>query len=119
MFSYVTQIFNAPIPIGHSTTLNEKYAIKTVLQHLKDEHHQWVICVYVKKVNFLLGHQSGYTKFPCILCYWDSRDDKANHGKIKNWPAQEQLKVGDNNFIHDQLVPREKIIFPPLHISLN
>ena len=80
-----------PIPIGHSTTLKEKYdAIKTVLQHIKYEHHQWVICVDLKMVNFLLGQQSGYTKFPCFLCYWDSRD-KANYWKIKNWPVREQL----------------------------
>ena len=45
----------APIPIGHSTTLKEKYdAIKTVLQHIKYEHHQWVICVDLKMVKFLL-----------------------------------------------------------------
>ena len=56
MLSYITQIFNAPIPIGHSTTLNEKYAIKTVLQHLKDEHHQWVICVCLcKKGELFVG----------------------------------------------------------------
>ena len=108
----------APMPIGHSTTLKEKYAIKTVLQHIKYEHHQWVICVNLKMVNFLLGQQSGYTKFPCFLCYWDSRD-KANHWKIKNWPVREQLKVGDKNVIHNQFVPHEKIIFPPLHVKLG
>ena len=69
-------------------------------------------------VNFLLSQQSGYTKFPCFLCYWDSRD-KENQWKIKNWPVWEQLKVGDKNVIHDQFVPREKIIFPPLHINLG
>ena len=42
----------APIPIGYSTALKEKYdAIKTVLQHIKHEHHQWVICVDLKMVN--------------------------------------------------------------------
>ena len=67
------------IPVGHSTTLNEKYdTIKTTLQHIKYKHHQRVICVDLKIVTFLLGQQSGYTKFPCCLCYWDSRD-KANH----------------------------------------
>ena len=69
-------------------------------------------------VNFLLGQQSGYTKFPCFLCYWDSRD-KANHWKIKNWPVREQSKVSDRNVIHDQLVTREKIMFSPLHIKLG
>ena len=94
----------APIPIGHSITLKEKYdAIKTVLQHIKYEHHQWVICVDLKMVNFLLGQQNGYTKFPCFPCYWDNRD-KAIH-KLACW---KKLKVGDKNVIHDQLVTREK-----------
>ena len=106
----------APIPIRHSTTLKEKYdAIKTVLQY---EIHQWIICVGLKKVNFLLGQQSGYTKFPCFLCY-DESMDKANHWKIKNWPVREQSKVSDRNVIHDQLVTREKIMFSPLHIKLG
>ena len=46
----------APIPIVHSTSLKENHdAIKTILQHIKYEHHQWVICVDLKMVNFLLG----------------------------------------------------------------
>ena len=62
----------APILIGHSTTLKEKYdAIKTdkkgyILQHIKYEHQQWAACVNLEMVNFLLGQQSGYTKFPCF-----------------------------------------------------
>ena len=49
----------APTPIGHSTTLKEKYdAIKTLLQHIKYEHHQMVTCVDLKMVHFLLGHFS-------------------------------------------------------------
>ena len=69
-------------------------------------------------VSFLLGQQSGYAKFLCFLRYWDNRD-KANPWKIKNWPVREQLKVGDKNVIHDQLVLREKMIFAPLHIILR
>ena len=34
----------APIPIGHSTTLWEKYAMKTVLEHIKYEHHHCYLC---------------------------------------------------------------------------
>ena len=45
--------------------------------------------------------------------------EKANHWEKKGWPVQEQLKVGDKNGIYDQLVPREKITFPPLHIKLG
>ena len=29
------------------------------------------------------------------------------------------MKVGDKNVIHDQFVPREKIIYPLLHIKLG
>ena len=34
--------------------------------------HKWIICVNLKLVKFRLGQQSGYTKFPCFLCLWDS-----------------------------------------------
>ena len=67
---------------------------------------------------FLFGQQSGYTKFLYILCYWDS-SDKANHWKTKNWSVREQLKVGDRNVIHDQLGPREKLIFRPSRTKLG
>ena len=43
--------------------LLEKYdATKSVLQHIKYNDHQWVICVDLMMVNFLLGQQSVYTK---------------------------------------------------------
>jgi hypothetical protein len=108
----------ASIPIGHSTVLKEKYdAIKQVLEHINYPQHQWVICVDLKMVNFLLGQQSGFTKYPCFLCMWDSRA-RNEHYTRKVWPARE-LKVGERNVINDSLVPREKIIFPPLHIKLG
>ena len=67
-------------------------------------------------VNFLLGEQSGYTKYSCFLCYWDSRD-KANHWTKKDWPARDRLNVGEKNVIAEQLVPRDKIVLPLLHIK--
>ena len=69
-------------------------------------------------INFLLGQQSGYTKYPCFLCYWDSRD-KANHWNKKDWPVRDRLNVGEKKVIAEQLVPRDKIVFPPLHIQLG
>ena len=61
-------------PIAHSTKLKEEYDnIKTVLQRICFEEHQWSICVDLKMVNFLLGQQTGYTKYPCFMCLWDSR----------------------------------------------
>jgi len=80
--------------------------------------HQWIICVKIKMVNFLLGQQSRYMKYPCFLCYWDSRD-KPNNWTVDKWPNRTQLAVGDRNNIKLPLVDREKIIFPPLHIKLG
>ena len=75
----------ASIPIGHSTTLKEKYEpVKQVLECIKYNQHNWKICVDLKMVNFLLAQQSGYTKHPCFLCMWDSHD-KANHWVKKDW----------------------------------
>lgn len=115
---HIGNVYSA-IPIGHSVHLKEQYEhINTVLNFLKYNEHKWVICVDLKMVNFLLGQQGGYTKYPCFLCLWDSRA-KDKHWKQKVWPVREALTVGEKNVIHQPLVPREKIVFPPLHIKLG
>ena len=69
-------------------------------------------------VCFLLGQQRGYTKYPCFLCMWDSRA-RSKHWIESNWPPRDDLKPGDPNILHEPLVDRKKIIFPPLHIKLG
>ena len=69
-------------------------------------------------VNILLGQQHGYTKFLSFLCLWDSRN-RAQHWTQKEWPAREVLAVGSANIVATALVPRDRIIFPPLHIKLG
>ena len=65
------------VPLAHSTTMKEKYEeIKHVMEKIQYNIHNWQICVDFKMVNFLLGQQSGYTKYPCFICLWDSRDKK-------------------------------------------
>ena len=109
----------APVPIGHSTKMKEEYdGIKFVLEKLNYNTHKWLICVDLKMVNFLLGQQSGYTKYPCFLCLWDSRA-RIQHWRRENWPERESLEVGTANVINEPLVPRDRIIFPPLHIKLG
>ena len=44
------------------------------MEKIKCQDHNWVICVDLKMVSFLLGQQGGYAKFPCFICLWDSRD---------------------------------------------
>ena len=36
-----------------------------------------------------------------------------------DWPAQEDLAVGDKSIINDPLVNRDRIVLPPLHIKLG
>ena len=85
------------IPIGHSVILKENYEnIKVVLERLKYCVYQWLIRVDLKMVNFLLGQQGGHTKYPCFLCYWDSRANK-EHWVRKEWPPRNTIKPGEKN----------------------
>ena len=85
-----------------------------VMDFLKFHKHNWIICVDLKMVNFLLRHQKGFTKFPCSLCMWDSRA-RNRHWVQKDWPIRDTLEAG----IQDPIVNRDKIIFPPIHIKLG
>jgi hypothetical protein len=106
------------IPIGHSTKMKEEYkAISLVLEKINYQEHQWVFCEDLKMVNFLLGQQSGYTKYPYFLCLWDSRA-KHKHWAGKDWSLREYMVVGGRNVINEPLVARDIIILPP-HIKLG
>ena len=49
--------------------LKENYNnVKTVLQKLDYDSHQWLICVDLKMIIFLFGQQSGDKKYPCFVC---------------------------------------------------
>ena len=89
-----------------------------MLEKLKYDEHSWKICVDLKMVNFLLGQQAGYTKYPCFICLWDSRD-KNKHWTQKVWPLRESVIVGKQNVINPPLVNQDRIILPPLHIKLG
>ena len=108
----------SPVPLAHSTTLKEKYeVVKYVLEKMSYNEHQWLICVDLKMVNCLLGQQSGFTKYPCFLCIWDSRDT-AQHYEKKDWPViQELVPCRAENIINNPLVDRDRIPFLPLHIK--
>ena len=63
------------VPIGHFVHLRETYDdIKAVINLLKYHEHNWILCIDLKTVSFLLGQQRGFTKNFCHLCMWDSRD---------------------------------------------
>ena len=107
------------VPIGHSIKLKEEYNyIKRVLEKLKCHEHQWLICVDLKTINFLLGQQSGYTKYPCFMCLWKRRARDVYWEK-KEWPPRIDMTTNEANIIYEPLVPRKKNIIPPLYIKLG
>ena len=107
------------IPIGHSVTLKENYEnIKVVLERLKYCVHQWLICVNLKMVNFLLGQQGGHTKYPCFLGYCSRRDNK-EHCVRKEWPPRNTIKPGEKNIFNNPLVDSKNIILPPPQIKFG
>ena len=95
------------------SVIEEHNDIKTVIDLLKYHEHNWTICVDLKMVNFLLGQQRGFRKYPCYLCMWDSLA-RERHWNQKEWPILKTLEAGMPN-----IVIREKIIFPLLHIKLG
>ena len=70
-------------------------------------------------VKFLFEQHSGFTKYPCFLCTWDSRD-RAQHYTKRDWPGRNDLEPSiATNMINKPLVDREKILYPPPHIKLG
>jgi len=59
-------------------------SMKQLLQYIKYDTYKWNICAGLKVIALLLGVHLGYTKFPCFLCEWDSRD-KAHHYVKRIW----------------------------------
>ena len=109
----------APIPIAHSTKLKETYEnLKIVLDKIKYSEHQWQLCGDQKIATLILGQQSGYTKNPCFLCLWDSRD-KINHYVKKEWEKRSNFIPGSKNIRHTPLIEPSKYLLLPLHIKLG
>lgn len=107
------------IPIAHSTTLKESYDnLQLILSRISYDTHRWAICADLKVVAMMTGLQSGYTKYCCFLCLWDSRA-RAEHYLRKDWPTRATLTPGVSNVSNAPLVDAGKILLPPLHIKLG
>ena len=77
------------LPPAHSVYLKETYEnVKTVLNVLKYDQYNWEVIGDFEVIDFLMGMQEGFTKYPCYHCLWDSRDTKAYYQK-QVWPKRE------------------------------
>lgn len=109
----------ASLPVGHSVHMDENYNdLATILEKIKYQDNQWMVCGDLKILSMLLGQQAGYTKYPCFLCLWDSRA-RDQHWTNTDWPPRETLTPGEKNIINTTLIPPEKVLLPPLHIKLG
>ena len=60
--------------------------------------------------------QGRFTKYPCHLCLWDSRDTKAHYQK-QVWPKREEFVAGEKNVKNIPLINPKELLLPPLHIK--
>ncbi len=106
------------VPVAYATSMKETYEnLKKILEKINYDHHQWSVCADLKVVAILTGLQTGYTKFCCFLCEWDSRA-KDQHYVRKDWPLRVNDIPGCKNIAFDALVDKKKII-TPLHNKLG
>ena len=109
----------ASVPIGYSTHLKETYeTMSLLLEKIRYHEYNWRICGDLKVITILMGMQTGYTKYCCFICEWDSRDRKQHYIK-KNWPIRDRMQPGSKNVLRVPLVQRDRVIMPPLHIKLG
>ncbi|GFG39905.1 hypothetical protein Cfor_09074 [Coptotermes formosanus] len=67
--------------------------MKTLLQAIQYNVHQWNICGDLKVTGTLMGMQGGFTKFCCFLCLWDSRST-AEHYIKRDWEPRKTYEPG-------------------------
>ena len=65
---------------------------------------------YMEDLKLLLGMQSGYTKFCCFLCEWDSWAKEKRY-KIQDWPMRENSDPGEKCVRNQPLVDKDKILW--------
>ena len=104
---------------AHSAHRKEEYQnIKILLSALKYDQFNWEVIGDFKMVAVLMGLQGGFTKFPCYLCLWDSRNTSLHYEK-RTWPLMTGYEVGSHYVKQEQLVEPRKVFMPPLHIKLG
>ena len=86
-----------------------------MIKQIKYVGHNWVICVDLKTLNFLLGQESGYKKFQCFA--YRTVELKINIMSERTDKLRTKLMPGDKNVIASPLVLIDKIIFSPLYIK--
>ncbi|XP_076059422.1 uncharacterized protein LOC143036052 [Oratosquilla oratoria] len=109
----------ASVPVGYSIHLKETYeTMSLLLEKIRYQEYKCCICGDLKVITILMGMQTGYTKYCCFICEWDSRDRQQHYIK-KSWPIRNIMQPGNKNVLRVPLIDRDKVLMPPLHIKLG
>ncbi|XP_031630890.1 uncharacterized protein LOC116345586 [Contarinia nasturtii] len=108
------------IPVAFGIGVKEEYdTMKQILNLIQYTRFNFKIVADLKVIGLLMGLKKAYPKYPCFLCLWDSRA-YSQHYTTANWPARTaNTNTEEYSIIERQLVPKENIILPPLHIKLG
>ena len=107
------------IPITHSVHLKKSYDnMELLLEAIKYIEYQWSLCGDLKVIGLLMGMQTGFTKYCCFLCLWDSQA-VSQHYKQKDWGSRSTFGPGEHSLKENPLVDMNKVLLPPLHIKLG
>jgi len=105
--------------VAYAPSTKETYiTMNKILVEEDYKKYQWEVCGDFKVITILLGLQTGYNKYSCFLCEWDSHA-RGTHYSRKHWPHRQSLTPGMKNVIHKPLIKRSKVLPPPLHIKLG
>ncbi|GBM22451.1 hypothetical protein AVEN_221514-1 [Araneus ventricosus] len=110
------------VPVAYSVDMKETNEnISRILDKICYHEYNWKLCADLKVVALLTGLQTGYTKYCCFLCEWDSRA-RDKHYIVCKWPRRETFTPSQKNVVHDPLVPKsglENIYLPSLYIKFG
>lgn len=107
-----------PVPILYAVGKKEDYyTMKWVLDTVYYQKYMWRACCDLKVLTLLAGMQTGYTKYCCVFCYFDSRNK--NLYEQRYWPQRKNATLGQFNVIHPALIEMKKIMMAPLHMKLG
>lgn len=107
------------MPVFYAVEMSETYAsMKFIFEKIHYDSHKWRISGDLKVIALVTGMQSGYTKYCCFICLWDSRYRGGQYSR-KQWPERTVRCVGAENIANVPLVPINSILLPPLHIKLG
>jgi hypothetical protein len=87
------------VPVAYSVHMKESHeSMHALLNCIDYDKFKWKICGELKVLVLLLGMQQGYTKYCCLLCEWDSRNEK-HHYVHTDWPQRHAFTPGKMNIL--------------------